>query len=926
MKKIIAAITATIAITLAVTPASGNAGDITQTATDTDSLAATALSLEEQATEADNSARFEDAYALYNRSLDLYKTIGDWASAARALLKIATVEDRLFRMESSVSTLNAAEQAARISGDEARLFEILVREKKTARTLNRYSDYLRASTSIDSLAGNSSDIAIRREAIADLAETAEEAGDLDKAIRIYNGLLEWQDSMPQSQQRDVVITSVLDKLAYLNLDNGDFEKSLEAARRNVKMKKSGDTKSPIGLALTYHRLSSTYAAMKDTAMAVNYADSILHVASETEQPFYKAYMNLLGGVSFKQTDSLERSVECYTRAMEYPGLEISAHGLIGNVYHRLGGKEKALEHFQKYAELNLARYGERSVEYASALRHVANMKAFNGDLEGGCEAYMNSIAISHDNLRERLRFIPSGMRESLLRDLTESLSLMTPFGISSGHINDNFTTKAYEGLLLTKGLLLASDQSTAGLIQAHGSPDDKADYAEIQRLKNRIEVMQGNPELADSVPSLYHRLLTIDNRLASKCTRYGDIGAFASTTYKDISNALGDKDLLVDFTDYEMNDGGKQYAAFIIRKGMEAPMLIPVCRQAQIDSLLEANDSFISRLYEDEAGESLRALCFDPITTHANEGGRLYIVPSGSLYSISFAAIPLDANTIAGEKYSISRLSSARCLLDSTKISDRRSAMLYGGITYNMDDNELALASIPVDDYMAAAFVPRSPAVHSDTLPYLPYTLTEVKAIAALLSDSVSTVTPLTGKKATEASFISLSGHSPAILHIATHGFYFDPDDHEKAKGLSGITDPMNLSGLVMSGGNAEWTGQQLPPTTLGGLLTAADIARCDLSGTSLVCLSACNTARGSSATSEGLYGLQRAFKKAGAGTLVMSLWEASELSTSIFMNSFYKNLVSNGFKRHAAFRAARAEVRRQFPEPYYWAGFVMVD
>ncbi|MDE5726875.1 MAG: CHAT domain-containing protein, partial [Duncaniella sp.] len=68
------------------------------------------------------------------------------------------------------------------------------------------------------------------------------------------------------------------------------------------------------------------------------------------------------------------------------------------------------------------------------------------------------------------------------------------------------------------------------------------------------------------------------------------------------------------------------------------------------------------------------------------------------------------------------------------------------------------------------------------------------------------------------------------------------------------------------------------------------------------------------------------AFKKAGAGTLVMSLWEASEKSATLFMSTFYSRLASNGFDVHDAFAKARADVRQSFPEPFYWAGFILVD
>lgn len=57
-----------------------------------------------------------------------------------------------------------------------------------------------------------------------------------------------------------------------------------------------------------------------------------------------------------------------------------------------------------------------------------------------------------------------------------------------------------------------------------------------------------------------------------------------------------------------------------------------------------------------------------------------------------------------------------------------------------------------------------------------------------------------------------------------------------------------------------------------------------------------------------------------------MSLWEASEIATTLFMNKFYESLLANGFDKHSAFNDARAAVRARYPEPYYWAGFVMVD
>ena len=142
---------------------------------------------------------------------------------------------------------------------------------------------------------------------------------------------------------------------------------------------------------------------------------------------------------------------------------------------------------------------------------------------------------------------------------------------------------------------------------------------------------------------------------------------------------------------------------------------------------------------------------------------------------------------------------------------------------------------------------------------------------------------------------------------------------------LRGYSDAMSLSGLIMSGGNVAWRGKELPNGTLGGVLTANNIARLDLSKTEMVVLSACQSGQGN-ATAEGLYGLQRAFKKAGVGTMVMTLWSVSDNVATEFMIKFYESLAENGWNKHKAFEEAKSHIRTQHPDPYHWAAFVMLD
>jgi len=109
------------------------------------------------------------------------------------------------------------------------------------------------------------------------------------------------------------------------------------------------------------------------------------------------------------------------------------------------------------------------------------------------------------------------------------------------------------------------------------------------------------------------------------------------------------------------------------------------------------------------------------------------------------------------------------------------------------------------------------------------------------------------------------------------------------------------------------------------GILTAEEISQMNLKGTDLVVLSACMTGLGNIETPEGAFGLQRAFKLAGVKSIVMSLWEVPDQATAKLMSIFYSNL-AKGKERHESFRQAILLLKKEYDNPYYWAGFVMLD
>jgi CHAT domain-containing protein len=193
----------------------------------------------------------------------------------------------------------------------------------------------------------------------------------------------------------------------------------------------------------------------------------------------------------------------------------------------------------------------------------------------------------------------------------------------------------------------------------------------------------------------------------------------------------------------------------------------------------------------------------------------------------------------------------------------------------------------------------------------LPGTKEEINSIAETLQKQHFQLFVMTGENAKEEALKETV--NPTVLHVATHGF-FDSKNYK--------SNPMTRSGLLLTGVSS-LAREGYSPQKDDGVLTAQEAANLELSKTELVVLSACETALGDVRAGEGVYGLQRAFKVAGAKNLIMSLWKVDDAVTQFLMTNFYRFYVENGNVREA-FYQARKIVKEKYPAPYFWAAFVL--
>jgi CHAT domain-containing protein len=112
-------------------------------------------------------------------------------------------------------------------------------------------------------------------------------------------------------------------------------------------------------------------------------------------------------------------------------------------------------------------------------------------------------------------------------------------------------------------------------------------------------------------------------------------------------------------------------------------------------------------------------------------------------------------------------------------------------------------------------------------------------------------------------------------------------------------------------------------------VLTAEEVAALNLSGVEWAVLSGCDTGVGEVRTGEGVFGLRRAFRVAGAKTVIMSLWPVEDKSTRQWMTTLYAGRLTRKLNTADAVRDASLTVlrqrraSRQNTHPFYWAGFV---
>ena len=376
------------------------------------------------------------------------------------------------------------------------------------------------------------------------------------------------------------------------------------------------------------------------------------------------------------------------------------------------------------------------------------------------------------------------------------------------------------------------------------------------------------------------------------------------------------------------------YAALILTNNDSVPVYVPLFDESELSDVMKKFSYKALTTYGKKQTQEVSRkqhylkktiydLLWQPLEKYFKNKSTIYFSPDGLLHQISFSTIPINDSKLLMDKYRLVQLTSTReiALKDSVQPLPS-SAILLGGINYAAQNID-TLTKPNLDAYN---FVyQQNHRGIADSFRYLPNTLTEVESIALQFKSKGCNTYFFSGQNASESNFRSICEKiKPTVIHFATHGFTL-PD----TTALNGINNtytssknPLLRTGLVMAGGNNGWKARNKDDED-DGILTGMEIAAMQLPNTQLAVLSACETANGEIKGSEGVFGLQRAFKLAGVKYVMASLWQVPDLQTKEFMDIFYSNWMQK-LTIQEAFNRTQQKMHKKYP-PYYWAGFTLI-
>ena len=815
-----------------------------------------------------------------------------------------------------------------------------------------------------------------------LAARQAKLGNFTEAIRLGTEALKIREKVYGTEHPDYA--SSISGLANYYSSIGNYAEAIRLFTEALKIReKVYGTEHP-DYASSLQNLANYYSDQGNYTEAIRLDTEALRIREKvygTEHPDYATSLNNLA-LSNCYLGNYSEAIRLGTEALkicekvygtEHPNYASSlsniaaAHYSLGNYSEAIRLDTEALNIYEKV-------YGTEHPKYATFLQNLAFCYFASRDIKSTSTYSLQYSELVSALIRRNFAELTSSQRrqfweknKSRYEEFAHIFSYVLP--------SDTLTMNGYNSALLSKGLLLNSDIEFSKLIQETGDSEIIAMYDDLRTLRLQIDRLLEKPvsERFASVDSLERIVQAKEQALIDRSKVYGNYTDNLIITWNQVQEKLSDKDIAVEFVSFPLNADSTMYIAYTLRKDWEYPRMIPLFEEKQLKKI------YFGEYY---TTTGISGLVWQPLEEVLQGVETVFFAPSGELYNIAIESVPdyaTNGETIVSDSRTYYRLSSTRELVLKRDKDNWKDAAVYGGLTYGMNAASIInnsrsfsydktdLIAITGDYYSIADTLMRAGLKATE----LDGTRQEALVIDSILNISGIAHTLYMDSVGTESSFKKMSGKKVSIMHIGTHGFYWTEQEakkynydfllHDDQSNRYVEDKQLTRSGLLFAGANYSLSAnrEKLPEDVDDGVLTAKELTSIDLRGLDLVVLSACQTGLGE-ITGDGVFGLQRGFKKAGAQTIIMSLWKVNDKATELFMTKFFEEIKvdKNGhpINKHEAFLAAQNYLRTgeavveidpteddlyyakkynqttpttkriTLEDPKYWAAFIMLD
>lgn len=710
-------------------------------------------------------------------------------------------------------------------------------------------------------------------------------GKIDVAIQYQKQGIQILESIFGRKHPDCAIS--INNLSKLYALKNDFDAAIELCEEVLDIRKSIFGEFHPDVAVSYVNMSSYYLGKNDYQKAIEYNERSLGI-----------YEKIIG------TNNAD-----YARGMQY----------MASIYQQSKEYDTAISYIQKAVEYYKSRFGVHSPQYLECIKSLAVLYKEAGDEQTSLSFISEVMEMIDDYTLSSFGCMTSTERAQFWEKNKDWYYQQLPrLAVSINTPKAN--TLLYNSLLTSKGLLLSTDIEIEKLIQSSNDSILVSDWERLGYLKSALnyEYNSTKEERTNNIENLSNTIKELELDVMERIKAYGDISQKFKTKWSDVRAVLEDDEIAVEFCAIPYPNDTVKYVALLIAPEFENPILIDLFEESTIEwpnknDVVGDLDSYNDHIWK-------------PIFTHLkNDVKNVYFSPSGKLH---IAAIEYSTN-FTSDKLSFYRLTSTRELISlKGTIPQLTSAVIYGGLIYDTESDTQKASDVELIRDV----------VSQNSFNYLPFTYQEAESIDSLLSANNYKTIIFTGDKGTEDTFYGLGDEDPNIIHIATHGFYYSSEaDIDWVSRIISKYPPQQLTnedaslcrtGLILSKAKNQLFVNRESVNEYDGILTAKEISQVNLHGLYLTILSACKTAQGD-VNGDGVFGLQRGFKKAGAQSLLMSLWSVNDQATLYLMEHFYQHLLQ-GFSFHQSLILAQKDLRTcndgVFDHPAYWAAFILLD